>query len=373
MSGALDGIRVLEFASYVAGPYAGMILGDMGAEVIKVENPEGGDPFRGWGDKKTSPIFEALNRNKKSITADLKSTMDLDKIIKLASTADVLIQNFRSGILSRAGLGYDDLARVNSRLVYCSISGFGEDGPYSGRPGYDTIGQAMGGLMSLMTDLSNPKPVGYSFSDHFAGMAATQAILAALFSRERSGRGQFVDTSLLQATISMVGENASRYFFDNEVPNRESRVHLAQVYAFIDKEGLPFVIHLSSPEKFWKGLLKAINREELAKDPRFRERNLRIKNSEILRETLASTFKNGSRRNWLETLLKNDVPAGPINTLAEVFEDPQVEKLGLKANISHPLMGKLELVRSGFNLAETPLELRSRAPNLGEHNSEIFK
>ncbi len=372
MAGALDGIRVLEFANYVAGPYAGMILGDLGAEVIKVEQPARGDPFRDWGDGSFSPIFEALNRNKKSVTVDLKTQNDQEKIRKLIQTADVIIENFRPGTMDRMGLGYPTLTRMQPRLVYCSITGFGPTGPYSDRPGYDTIGQAMGGLLSLMTDLSDPKPVGYSFSDHFAGTAAMQGIMAALFTRERTGRGQLVETSLLQSTIAMIGENAARYLFDETVPDRERRTQLAQVYAFLDRDALPFVIHLSSPEKFWQGLIKAIGHEELGRDERFGDRTARMKNFKILHGRLSEIFKLQSRDYWLSRIQKNDVPASPINTLAEVFNDPQVRHLGLKETVNSSLGTSFELVRSGFNLEHTPLSIRKRAPALGEHNSELF-
>jgi len=372
MAGALDGIRILEFANYVAGPYAGMMLGDLGAEVIKVEQPNGGDAFREWGDGAFSPIFEALNRNKKSVTADLKSAEDKAKIIRLAGTADVILENFRAGAMERMGLGYEELCKDNPRLIYCSITGFGLDGPYRDRPGYDTIGQAMGGLLSLMTDLSDPKPVGYSFSDHFAGIAAMQGIMAALFARERTGKGQRVDTSLLQSTIAMTGENAARYFFDDHVPDRERRTQLAQVYAFSDRDGLPFVIHLSSPPKFWQGLLAAIGHAELAEDERFAERRGRMQNYRALHETLAAIFKTGKREEWLDALRENDVPAAPINTLAEVFDDPQVRHLGLKQAIPHPAVGEFELVAGGYNLSQTPLSIRNRAPELGEHNAELL-
>ena len=180
MPGALDDVRVLEFASYVAGPYAGMMLADLGAEVIKVEQPGTGDPFRDWGDGGYSPTFEALNRNKKSVTIDLKSGPGRRQALGLITGADILIENFRPGVMDRMRFGYDALFADNPRLVYCSITGFGSSGPYADRPGYDTVGQGMGGLLSLMTELEDPRPVGYSFSDHFAGIAACQGILGAL-------------------------------------------------------------------------------------------------------------------------------------------------------------------------------------------------
>jgi crotonobetainyl-CoA:carnitine CoA-transferase CaiB-like acyl-CoA transferase len=372
MAGALDGIRVLEFASYVAGPYAGMMLADLGAEVIKIEQPGTGDPFRDWGDGGYSPTFEALNRNKKSVVIDVKSDAGRRQAEALIAGADVLIENFRPGVMDRMGFGFDDVAAGNERLIYCSITGFGSTGPYRDRPGYDTVGQGMGGLLSLMTEAADPKPVGFSFSDHFAGIAACQGILGALFSRERTGRGQRVETSLLQATVSLTGENAARYFFDGRVPDRAERTHLAQVFAFVDRNRRPFVVHLSSPAKFWDGLVRVTGRPELATDRRFATRLDRMKNYETLRAVLAEIFATRSRKEWLRALEDNDVPAAPLNTLAEVFEDPQVQHLGLRQSLDHPTEGTVALVAGGYRMSDTPLTIRTPAPELGQHNEELL-
>lgn len=371
MTGALDGVRVLEFANYVAGPYAGMMLADLGAEVIKIESP-GGDPFRDWGDGKFSPTFEALNRNKKSVVLDLKTEDGKQQAACLIATSDVLIENFRFGVLDSMGLGYDAISADQGRLIYCSITGFGASGPYRDRPGYDTVGQGMGGLLSLMTERNDPKPMGYSFSDHFAGMAACQGILAALLARERTGRGQKVDTSLLQATVSLTGENAARYFYDGRVPDREERTHLAQVYAFVGADKLPFVIHLSSPTKFWEGLLAAIDHPEWVDDTRFATRRDRMKNYDALRSALSDVFVTDSRENWLQRLRDHDVPAGPLNTLAEVFDDPQVRHLGLKVDVEHPDEGPISLVAGGYQMSETQLTIRHAAPKLGQDTDEVL-
>jgi len=372
MAGALDGVRVLEFASYVAGPYAGMMLADLGAEVIKIEQPGTGDPFRDWGDGGYSPTFEALNRNKKSVVMDLKSELGRVQIKALIASADILIENFRPGVMDRMGLGYKTVAAENDRLIYCSITGFGSTGPYQDWPGYDTVGQGMGGLLSLMTERDDPKPVGYSFTDHFAGIAASQGILGALFCRERTGKGQCVETSLLQATVSLTGENAARYFYDGRVPDRAERTRLAQVFAFVDRNKRPFVVHLSSPEKFWEGLLRATGRPDLGKDKRFATRSDRMKNYDALRAVLAEVFLAGSRKEWLKALRDNDVPAAPLNTLAEVFNDPQVRHLGMKQTLEHPTEGTVSLVAGGYNMSETPLTIRTPAPSLGQHNEELL-
>ena len=290
-AGAIGGIRVLEFANYVSGPYAGMLLSDLGAEVIKIESPDGGDPFRNWGKTDYNGTFGSMNRNKKSVTLDLKTQAGQAAARRLALGADVIIENFRAGALERLGLGYEALAVDNPRLVYCSITGFGSNGPYRSRPGYDTVGQAMSGLLAVLTDRNAPQPMGVSLSDHLAGTFAAYGILAALLARATSGRGQKVETSLLQATLSFLGENASNYFEDGRVPTRATRCQRAQVFAFTAGDGKPFVIHLSSPEKFWRGLLKATDREALGTDDRFRNREGR---TEELRRALRGTHEGVS-------------------------------------------------------------------------------
>jgi len=372
MSGALDGITVLEFASYVSGPYAGMLLADLGAEVIKVEAPERGDPFRGWGSEAYSPTFEALNRGKKSVTIDLRSDAGRAQAARLASRADVLIDNFRHGVLARMGLDYETLATRNPRLIHCAITGFGSSGPYRDWPGYDTVGQAMSGLLSLLTERHAPQPMGFSFADHLAGTAAFQGIMAALFARERTGRGQKVETSLLEATIAFIGENACRFFHDGRTPDRARRTHIAQVYVFLDRARLPFVIHLSSPPKFWEGLLRVVGHPEWAEDARFRGRAERMRNYDALHPALAHVFATDDRDTWLAKLRAADVPSGPLYDLAEVFADEQVRHLGMRIELDHPTQGRVAMVRSALSMSATPPAIRTPAPSLGQHNAEIL-
>jgi crotonobetainyl-CoA:carnitine CoA-transferase CaiB-like acyl-CoA transferase len=372
MAGALAGIRVVELANYVSGPYAGMLLGDLGAEVIKVEAPNGGDPFRGWGRVEYSPTFGSVNRNKKSVVLDLKSARGVAAARALIRTADVLIENFRIGTLERLGLGYDEAARDNPRLVWCSITGFGSSGPYAARPGYDTVGQAASGLLSLLTDLDRPRPMGISLSDHLAGMVACNGILGALVARGRTGAGQRVDTSLLEATVSFCGENAARFFENGKVPSRATRTHQAQVYAFVAGDGKPFVVHLSSPSKFWQALARVAGKAEWLDDPRFASKETRGKNYDALNDALAAVFKTDTRAAWLAKLQDADVPACALNTLDEVFDDPQVAHLGLRQDVAHKRVGTVALVRNGLRMSATPPEIRSAAPELGEHTDEIL-
>jgi len=372
MTAALDGIRVVEFANYVSGPYAGMLLGDFGAEVIKVEAPDGGDPFRGWGRFEYSPTFGSVNRNKKSVVLDLKAADGLAAARALVRTADVLIENFRIGTMERLGLGYEDAAGDNPRLVWCSITGFGSSGPYAARPGYDTVGQSLSGLLSLLTDFDRPRPMGISLSDHLAGITACNGILAALIARGRTGKGQRVDTSLLEATVSFCGENAARFFENGKVPDRATRTHQAQVYAFVAADHRPFVVHLSTPTKFWQALARVAGRPDWIADPRFATKETRGRNYDVLHAELAAIFRTDIRSAWLAKLQEADVPAAPLNTLDEVFSDPQVKHLGLRQDVPHRRVGSVGLVRNGVRMSATPPSIRSASPELGEHTDEIL-
>jgi len=373
MSGPLSGTTVLEFADYVTGPYASMLLADLGARVIKIETPEQGDPFRGWGRDGYSPTFRSVNRNKESITLKLRTDPGQAIVRRLASRADVFIENHRPGVVARLGIGYEELREVTSSLVYCSISGFGQEGPYRDRPGYDTIGQAMGGLLGLLTDRGDPKGMGMSLSDHLAGVFAAYGILGALVERGRTGLGQHIETSLLQATIAFVGENAARYFDSGIVPGREDRTRIAQVYAFVAGDDLPFVIHLSSPQKFFAGLAMAISRSDLVTDPRFVDREARVKHYDELNGLLQETFRGESRATWLDRLVVHDVPAAAINTLEEVFNDPQVKSLDLVREVAHSEAGSSRFIGGAVRFPGRTGVPAIPAPLLGEHTDSILR
>ncbi len=372
MSGALAGIKVIEAASYVTGPFAGQLLADMGAEVVKIEEPKRGDPFRGWGERNYAATFCSLNRNKKSITLDLRADAARDIALRLLSDADVLIQNFRPGVMAKRGLGYDDVKKINPKIVYCSISGFGPSGPYRDMPGYDTVGQARSGLLSLLTDPGKPQGMGISFSDHLTGMYACYGVLSALMHRMLTGQGQQVETSLLRASVAFVGENAARYFETGHVPRRKHRTTTAGVFAFEDRDGLPFVLHLSSPDKFWRSMFQVVGKPELADDARFSNRKARVANYDALVEILAPIFRSGRREDWLRRLTEMDVPAAPINTLDEVFADPQVKTYGFPVEIEHAKMGKMKLLGNAVDLSRTPPVIERPPPVLGEHTEEIL-
>ena len=372
MSGALAGIRVVEAASYVTGPFASQLLADMGAEVVKIEEPKRGDPFRGWGERNYAATFCSLNRNKKSITLDLRIDAGRDIALRLASEADVLIQNFRPGVMEKRGLGYNDIQKLNSKIVYCSISGFGPTGPYRDMPGYDTVGQARSGLLSLLTDPGKPQGMGISFSDHLTGMYACYGVLSALMNRMLSGEGQHVETSLLRASVSFVGENAARYFETGHVPRRKHRTTTAGVFAFEDRDGLAFVLHMSSPDKFWRNMFEVVGKPEWSEDSRFNSRKARIENYDTLVEQLTPIFRGGRREDWLRRLTERDVPAAPINTLDEVFADPQVQTYGFPIEVEHPKMGKMKLLGNAVDMSRTPPSIDRPPPMLGEHTEEIL-
>jgi len=369
---ALDGVTVLEFASYVSGPYAGMLLGDLGAEIIKIEDPKSGDPFRGWGAADYSATFGSVNRNKKSVILDLKSEDGLKAARALAAKADVIIENYRTGTMDRLGLGYDELSKTNPRLIYCSITGFGSTGPYAQRPGYDTVGQAMGALLSVLTDLDAPQPMGVSLSDHLTGIMAAYGVLGALMARERTGKGQRVETSLLAATLAFLGENAARYFEEGDIPKRKTRTQTAQVYAFVAGDGKPFVVHLSSPPKFWEGLCRVAGHPDWIADARFKTKADRRKAYDTLHAGFQEVFSTKPRQHWLDALLAADVPSAPIYTLDEALADPQVQHLGMVKELSHPKVGKVKLVTGAVTFSDTPVEIESPAPTHGQHTDEVL-
>lgn len=375
MAHALEGIKILDLTSYIAGPFATMLLGDLGAEIIKVEAPGEGDPFRTW-DKEPrlySPIFCSFNRNKKSLTLNLRSPEGKEVFLRLARDADVIVENFRPGVVDRLGIGYETVREINPKIIYCSISAFGQSGPYRDRPGYDTLGQALSGLLSILTDLESPRGPGAPFSDHLGGIYGCYGILAALLARERTGEGQKVETSLLEATMSFIGYSITQSLFTGEVPRMGSRLHQAQVYAFVAGDGLPFVIHLSHPPKFWEGVTEVAGRPDLREDPRFKDRHARIKNYDALEAILKEIFRAQPREHWLKSLLEHDVPCAPIRALDEVFEDPQVRHLDRLMAVKDSALGTFQLVKNGANLRGTPIDLVLQPPKLGEHGEEVLK
>jgi len=328
--GPLSDVKVLEVGGYVTAPFATALMAQLGADVIKIEEPRAGDPFRKWssGDA-LSPTFTGVNHNKRSVALDLHDPAGFEAFLALVAGTDVLIDNLRSGALERRGLDEETARRCNPRLIHCSITGFGDEGPYRDRPGYDTIGQGMSGLLGLLTDLDDPRAMGTSLSDHVTGIMAVLGVLAALHERDRTGVGVRVGTSLLEASIAFLAESTGRFLATGVDPDRQHRARLAQVYCLTASDGAPFVIHLSSPKKFWLGLVKAFDCEGLADDIRFADIEGRRRNHGALQDELQERAAARSRDEWLERLEQADVPCAPINRLSEVFADPQVSELGL--------------------------------------------
>jgi crotonobetainyl-CoA:carnitine CoA-transferase CaiB-like acyl-CoA transferase len=375
MSGALDGVTALEVADYITGPYAGQLLADLGAEVVKIEKRPNGDPFRGFGRETWKEgydtTFLALNRNKKSLTLNLAVPEGQQVFLNLARETTVIIENHRPGQMARWGLDYDAVQGANPGVVYCSISGFGQDGPYRDLPGYDTLGVGMGGLLSLLTDMEAPVPSRFTFADHLTGVFAAYGILGALYSRAMTGRGQKVETSLLQSIVSFVQGPAARYLTTGQTPSREAeRPNMAA--AFVAQDGKPLVFHLSSPPKFWEGLTEAIGKPELKEDPRFQRRADRIKNYGALHEICQSVFATAPRQHWIDELRRHDVPCGPLYDIEGVFTDPQVQHLGMAIEMEHPDMGSMRLSANPVKLGATAVRYEHAPPLLGEHTEEIL-
>lgn len=370
---ALKDITVIECATFVTGPYAAALLADLGARVIKVESPPDGDPYRYFApDPFFSPNFAHLNRNKESLVLDLKTKKGKEICLSLIKKADVFVENFRPGTAERLGLGHDLLRALNLKLIYCSISAFGQSGPYADKPGFDTLGQAMSGLLSVLTDLEQPKVMGIALSDYTTGLSAGYGILGALMGRQRTGEGSKVETSLLQATLSFIGETAAGYLRTSEIPDRLARVKNAHAFAFLAKDELPLVVHCSVPEKFWSAFLKAIDRLDLAQNDRFRTREARRKHYPELERALEPTFATRTRSEWLTRLEENDVPAAPLYNVAEVLSDPQVKHLGLVEEVEHPKAGKLGFVGSPVSYTNISKQKATPPPLLGEQTAAIL-
>lgn len=375
MAQALDGIRILDLSSYIAGPFAAMLLADMGAAVVKIENTSGGDPFRKWAQEPRmySPLFRSYNRNKRSMTLNLRDPEGKEIFLRMAEGADIVIENYRPGVMDRLELGYERLRALNPRLVYCGISAFGQTGPYRERPGFDTLGQCLSGLLSQIIDPRAPQPPGLAFSDHLGGMFACYGILTALMAREKSGKGQKVETSLMEASMAFIGRSIVQYFATGDVPNVESRGRSAGVYALLAGDGLPFVIHLSHLNKFFVSMAEALGHPELAEDPRFKDREDRLVHYDDLKAVLQEIAETGPRQQWLDALSQHDVAHAPINRLDEVFEDAQVKHLDRIMEREHPRHGPIQTVRSGVNLSDTPWQWSALPPELGEHTAEVLR
>ena len=365
----LAGIRVLEQGTFITGPCAGMMLADLGADVIKIESPEG-DPYRAYQGGQYSPHFQAYNRNKRSLALDMKLQGDCALFERLAAEADVYIQNFRPGTADRLGAGVARLQGLNSRLVYCSISGFGASGPYSDRPSYDSVAQALSGFLSVVVDNRRPQFLGPALADAITGMYASQGILAALVQRGRSGRGAHVEISMLEAMAHFAVEPFAAFFALGETPTSADRPRLAQAYILRTADARLIAIHLSSLEKFWQGLVAALDAPELKDDPRFNPRERRIAEYETLRIELDTRFARQPLEHWVRRLQAEDVPYAPVNLIDDVVRDPQVEHLGIVVPVDSPHTAT-RAVRPAAQFDGVRARSVSAAPLLNQHGEAI--
>src|SRR5436190_3000534 len=388
MAGPLSHIRVLDLSRVLAGPWAGQNLADLGAEVIKVERPGSGDDSRAFGppwvkdkdgrDSKDSAYFTSANRGKKSITIDISRPEGQKLVRELARISDVLIENYKFGDLARYGLAYDDLKKINPRLVYCSVTGFGQTGPYRERPGYDFMIQGMGGMMSVTGEPDGapgggPQRAGVPIADIITGMYASIAICAALANRERSGKGQHLDLALLDSQIALLAYQNTNYLATGKPPKRIGNLHpnIVPYQPFRTSDGE--VILACGNDNLFRKFCEAAGCTELASDARFASNGKRVENRVELTRLLQEVFAKKTTAEWVELLEEAGVPNGPINNLAQVFEEPQVKARGIRMELPHGAGASLPLVASPMRFSETPLEIRSAPPTLGQHTEEVLR
>ena len=386
-SQALSHIRVLDMSRVLAGPWCAQNLADLGAEVIKVERPGAGDDTRGWGppwikdesgaDTRDSSYYASANRGKKSIAVDISKPEGQALIRELAAKSDVLLENYKVGDLKRYGLDYASLEKINPRLVYCSITGYGQDGPYAQKPGYDFVFQGMGGLMSITGEADHlpgggPQKVGIAAVDVTTGMYATIAVLAALNHRSVTDRGQYIDTALLDCVVALGGNQVTGYFASGKIPKRYGNAHASlvpyQVFNTADGE----LVVAAGNNGQWLHLCQAIDRMDLFEDVRYKSVTDRILNREQLVPDLANTFITRPTADWVTRLEAKDVPCGPINNYKQVFEDPQVIHRGLRKDVPRADGGSVATIASPLRLSRSPVQYDKAPPMLGQHTGQVL-
>ncbi|MGQ2998088.1 CaiB/BaiF CoA transferase family protein [Variovorax sp.] len=373
MHKVLSGIKVLEQGTFITGPAAGMFLADLGAEVVKVEQPGSGDPFRSFRGGLYSPHFQTYNRNKRSVTLNPKLAEDAAVFDELVKDSDVYIQNFRPGAAERLGAGEARLRELNPRLVYCAISGFGQTGPAAARPAYDTVAQAASAFLKLLVNPANPRVVGPAVADAMTGFYAAYGVLGALVERGRTGQGRKVEVSMLEAMCHFNLDAFTHYFSENEIMGPFSRPSVSQSYVLECADGLWIALHMSSPEKFWQGLANAIERPDLFQDARFATREGRIAHQNDLIALLDGLFRARTRADWCARLEAEDVPHAPMYDTREAMEDPQARHLQLEVSAPHPEGGDWRTIRSPVSFdGERALEVTA-PPVLGADNAAIVE
>lgn len=375
--GSLSGVKVLDMSRVLSGPFATMTLGDLGADVIKVERPDGGDDTRQWGppfQRDQSSYFLSVNRNKRSVVVDLKS-VDGHRIVRtLADRADIIVENFRPGTMAKLHLDYDEVSHTNPGVIYTSISGFGQTGPDARRAGYDAIAQARSGLMSVTGDPGGqPVRVGISSTDLTAGMWALVGTLAALYRKQQTGRGQWVDISLLDGQISWLTYVAAGYFASHKVPGRYGSAHptIAPYQAFQTSDGALMVA--VGNDRLWRSFAEALGVAHLSEAPEFARNQDRVKNREKLVSILSSVLRTKRSGEWIAILDRAGVPVGPVNTIDQVFHDPQVLARGMIWTTEHPTAGSVMVAACPLKLSESQVSLRRAPPTLGQHTGEVLR
>jgi len=373
--GPLAGIKVLEHGTFITGPCAAMLLADMGADVVKVELPGAGDPFRAFKGGLYSPHFQTYNRNKRSIELDTRKPEDREAFERLVREADVYIQNFRPGFADTIGAGEARLRELNGQLIYCAISGFGPDGPYATRPSYDTVAQAASGFLRLLINPANPRVVGPALADAMTGFYAALGILGALVERgKQETKGRRVEVSMFEAMTHFNLDAYTHLFSENEVMGPYSRPSVSQSYVLPCGCGNWIALHMSSPPKFWQGLATAMGKPDFFADPRFATREKRIENQAVLIEVLTEIFKQQPRDEWCRRLVEHDVPHAPMYRTDEVPEDPQAQHLKLFVEAPHPdpaHAGTWRTVRSPVSFDGQRALSVTAPPLLGAHNEEL--
>ncbi|WP_165720758.1 CaiB/BaiF CoA transferase family protein [Bordetella trematum] len=384
----LQGIRVLDLSRILAGPWCTQNLADLGADVIKIERPDTGDDTRAWGppyikdgagrDSAESAYYSSANRNKRSVRADIASPQGAALIRELAQDSDILVENFKVGGLQKYGLDYDSLSTLNPRLIYCSVTGFGQEGPYARRPGYDFMIQGMGGLMSITGERDElpgggPQKAGVAVTDIITGMYATVAVLAALQERHRSGLGQHLDIALLDSHVAMLANQNANYFNSGQAPRRAGNAHQNvvpyQVFAAADGH----LIVATGNESQYRAYCHAIGAPGLAEDPRFVTNHLRVTHRDTLVALLADIMRQRTRDDWISRLEAAGVPCGPINDIAQAFAHPQAQARQLRRSLPHPLGGMADVTASPLRFSASPVVYRAAPPLLGQHTEEVLR
>ena len=387
MAGALDDIKVVDLSRVLAGPWSTQNLADLGADVIKIERPGVGDDTRSWGppfvshtegDAQDAAYFFCANRNKRSLTLDFTTDKGREILIKLIAQADVLIENYKVGGLKKYGLDYESLSRINPRLIYCSITGFGQDGPYADRPGYDALVQAMGGLMSVTGEPDDvpgggPQKVGVAVVDILTGLYATNAILAALLHRAKSNQGQHIDIALLDVQVAALANQSGNYLLSGSVPLRMGSAHPSivpyQPFACADGH---VMLAIGNDGQF-TSLCRAAGQAAIASDERFATNAMRVRHRAELLEVLTPLMRQHGVERWCELAQQEGFPCGPINTIDRVFRDPQVRAREMQIQMNSPSYGALDLVASPMRLSASPVSYRRAPPSLGQDTQEVLR